>query len=157
MSGLRSVATLPAYVLASLVLMFSTQVVPAVAQGSTGGTLGKTDQSISGDQRRPPPPAKSSPPKKAAAPGPQPEKGGRCPNIVGVWNSWASGMWGKGDTTFKSDGSATHSPGGAGKWWCANGQLHIDWGGSGKPGPVRLSADGKKMLGSDGGIHMSRD
>lgn len=49
MSGLRSAATLPAYVLASLVLMLSIQLVPAFAQpGSTGGTLGKTDQSLSG-------------------------------------------------------------------------------------------------------------
>ena len=49
MSGFRTAAALPAYVLASLVLIFSTQVVPAFAQpGSTGGTLGKTDQSLSG-------------------------------------------------------------------------------------------------------------
>ena len=48
MSGLRSAATEPAYVLASLVLTAATQVAPAFAQGSTGGTLGKTDQSMSG-------------------------------------------------------------------------------------------------------------
>ena len=49
MSGFRAAATLPACVLASLVLMLSIQLVPAFAQpGSTGGTLGKTDQSLSG-------------------------------------------------------------------------------------------------------------
>jgi hypothetical protein len=80
-----------------------------------------------------------------------------CPSIVGTWNSWASGLWGKGDATFYKDGTATHrSFIFNGKWWCKNGQLHIEWA-DGKPGVVTLSADGKKIFSADGGVHMSRD
>jgi hypothetical protein len=103
-----------------------------------------------------PPPGKTPPPKKAVAPDPPSGKSGPCPNIAGVWNSWASGIWGKGDTTFKSDGSAMHNAGIPGKWWCEKGRLFISWGGN-SIGAVTISADGKKIFGSDGGIHMSRD
>jgi hypothetical protein len=80
-----------------------------------------------------------------------------CPSIVGTWNSWASGLWGKGDATFYKNDTATHrSIIFNGKGYCKNGQLHIEWA-DGKPGPVTLSADGKKIFSADGGVHMSRD
>jgi uncharacterized caspase-like protein len=80
-----------------------------------------------------------------------------CPNIVGTWNSWASGMWGKGDATFYKDGTATHrSFFFNGKWFCKSGQLRIEWA-DGKPGAVTVSPDGKKIFNSEGSVHMSRD
>ena len=65
-------------------------------------------------------------------------------------------MVGKHDTTFHADGTATHRMGFRAKWWCDDGQLHIEWS-DGRPGPVRLSANGKQIVGLDGGVHMSRD
>ncbi len=65
-------------------------------------------------------------------------------------------MFGKGDATFNKDGSAIHRSGIPGRWLCDNGQLRIEWS-DGKPGPVRLSADGKKIISGDGAIHASRD
>ncbi|HLX17293.1 MAG TPA: hypothetical protein VKS24_19065 [Bradyrhizobium sp.] len=56
---------------------------------------------------------------------------------------------------MEADGSARHASGIAGKWRCDNGQLYIEWS-DGKPGPVRVSADGKRILNSSGGVHMSR-
>jgi uncharacterized caspase-like protein len=80
----------------------------------------------------------------------------KCPNITGVWNSWASGFFGKRDARFESDGTAVYHFGIRGRWWCDKGQLRIEWS-DGKPGAVWLSPDGKKILNAEGGVHMSRD
>jgi hypothetical protein len=130
--------------------------------GSAGGyvtppaTLGKRDKSVSGGAPEPAPVVRPKPeaarparPRQAARPA-----AARCPNIAGVWSSWASGVMGKGDTTFGSDGSAFHRAGIRGKWWCEAGQLHIEWP-DGRPGLVMLS--GNRIVGPDGKVHMTRD
>jgi len=64
----------------------------ALAQaGSIGGVLGKTDKSASGgeEQTTNPPPSV-----KRALNHPSEPKPSKCPNIVGVWDSWASGLFG---------------------------------------------------------------
>jgi hypothetical protein len=136
-----------------------------VQPGSTGGSIGRQGKSISGDEQTPSgttaPTIQQAPQKKQKLAPVTPantEKQtiARCPDIVGAWNSWASGMFGKGDATFNRDGSAVHRSGISGKWWCENGQLHIDWS-DGKPGIVRVTANGKQIINRDGGIHASRD
>jgi hypothetical protein len=134
--------------------------------GSSGGSvvqpesIGKKGKSISS---QPSPKAQDAPtrsesprPAKLRRPARAKSSTSRCPNIAGVWSSWASGFMGKNDTTFGSDGSATHRSGIRGKWWCANGQLHIEWP-DGKPGVVRLSDDRRSIISGDGRVHMKRE
>jgi hypothetical protein len=117
--------------------------------GSTGGTLGKTDQSLSGSTLKAPAPET----KPKAPPVAKQERGkGGCPNIVGTWNSWASAIWGAGDVVFKSDGNAMHNAGIPGKWWCDRGQLFMTWGENKQAGTYRLSADGKQITNLENGM-----
>jgi hypothetical protein len=141
---------------------------PRIAQaGSSGGSVvppqsaGKKDKSISSgpssqEEGATPPatqaPAKSAKPRRAAR---AKAPASRCPNIAGVWSSWASGIMGKNDTVFGGDGSATHRSGIKGRWWCADGELHIEWP-DGRPGVVTLSADGRTIYSSSGRVHMRR-
>ncbi len=136
--------------------------------GSTGGSIvapesiGKKGKSISsspaasrrgaaapvgGEAAKPIKPRRMARPKSRAS---------RCPNISGVWSSWASGIMGKNDTTFGRDGTASHRSGIRGKWWCADGQLHIEWP-DGLPGVVTLSDDRRTIFSRDGGVHMQRE
>jgi hypothetical protein len=131
----------------------SAQVQPGSIGGSIGSNVGRQGKSVSGDEQTPPKKQKLAPVTPANT---EKQTVARCPDIVGPWNSWASGMFGKGDATFNRDGSAVHRSGISGKWWCENGQLHIDWS-DGKPGIVRVTANGKQIISRDGGIHASRD
>ena len=71
-----------------------------------------------------------------------------------MWNSWASGLFGKGDTTFRRDGSASHTSTN-GKWWCDKGKLIIQWSG-GEPHEVRMHADKKNVSLTNGQVVFSR-
>jgi len=124
--------------------------------GSVGGTLGKKDKSVSGDIGESQPPAKRKPVHRAMSEDSADtarKTGKKCPNIVGVWNSWASGLFGQGDTVFKQDGTATHRSGIPGVWKCDNGKLMISWGGE-TFGEFKL--DSNKLVNSDGGVGFSR-
>jgi hypothetical protein len=130
---------------------------PAFPQaGSTGGTIGKHDKSVSGgddQERRPEPNAKR---RQSATARPDGGHGKGCPDITGVWNSWASGMFGKGDATFNKDGTATHKSGIPGTWRCENGQLRMGWNHK-EPSPASITTDGKTIIDSDGKVVFSRD
>src|SRR6185312_3918743 len=112
--------------------------------GSAGGSIGLKGKSAAGSV------APKSQPRRMAKPSVRVQRPGHktaCPDIAGHWSSWASGLFGQNDTVFNADGTAYHSAGISGKWFCQNGQLHIEWP-DGKPGRVKLSADGKKLLDS---------
>jgi hypothetical protein len=127
--------------------------------GSTGGSVGQTDKSISGEPpaQAPPPAAKPSNPPPAAKPSNPPPAartksqpaqaatGNGCRSIVGTWSSWASGMFGANDTRFNADGTITH-PSSAGTWSCENGLYNHVWARFGQRGPYKLSADGKQLI-----------
>jgi len=104
--------------------------ITAFAQsGSTGGTLGKTDKSISGerhDQIRPPPAAGA--------------KDGSCGRIVGTWK------WESYTITINRDGTAHHTGGGDGTWTCKDGQYVFVWS-IGITDHVSLSTDGNSIAG----------
>jgi Caspase domain len=71
----------------------------------------------------------------------------RCPDIVGKWTSWASFLFGSGDTSFKQDGTWIHPiSGDGGKWWCEGDQLRILKPG-GKVERYRFSRDAKQIIG----------
>lgn len=131
----------------AIVLLASVSIAFAQA-GSTGGTIGKQGKSVSGGDDKPAAPHMAPTGKRASAiaataPGTSPRVG--CPNIVGVWNSWASGLFGKSDATFNSDGTSIHRSGIAGKWWCESGQLRMSWGGE-NPKTFRLSDDRRQII-----------
>ena len=127
--------------------------------GSTGGSVGQTDKSISGEPAvpAPPPAAKPSNPPPAAKPSTPPPAartksppaqattGNGCRSIVGTWSSWASGMFGANDTRFNADGTITH-PSSKGTWSCDNGLYNHVWEKFGQRGPYKLSADGKQLI-----------
>ncbi len=129
---------------------------PAAAQspGNVGGTIGKKTRSVSGET---PAPRTTKSRKAVASARPAGEtKSKRCPNIVGTWNSWATSLFGAGDAVFRSDGTATHRSGIPGKWSCEDGQLRLGWSNS-KTEVIRLSADRKQIICTNGSICFSKD
>jgi hypothetical protein len=115
--------------------------------GSTGGTLGNTDKSISGERREEPStqPKSREPKPHAARKASENASAARsgCQRIVGTWK------WGLGFTVIiKSDGTAHHSGGGDGTWTCQNGRYAFVWS-IGITDHVSLSADGNSVVGSN--------
>jgi hypothetical protein len=115
-----------ALAVATLIYCFALAGTPAIAQaGSTGGTVGKQDKSISGSEE--PAKPKSRPHKAASAPAEGKSKSSGCGNVVGTYK-WYLGMT---STAIDSDGTTTNSYGGnranRGNWTCDNGQVTIVW------------------------------
>jgi hypothetical protein len=124
--------------------------------GSIGGTIGKTDKSASGSVSEQAPTRTKE--RMDANPHEQPGRTG-CPNVVGVWNSWASLVFGTSDTTFNKDGTWGHKSGQGGKWWCEGSEFRIQKPGSGVE-KYRFSPDGKQIIGIqpyNGIVVFSRD
>jgi hypothetical protein len=109
--------------------------------GSTGGTLGNTDKSISGDRREEPSPRqKPQEPKPHAAR--KADTGSSCAKIAGSWK------WGDIIIAIKSDGTAHHAIAGSGTWTCNDRQYVFSWS-NGITDHVTLSADGNSLSGSN--------
>jgi hypothetical protein len=90
-------------------------VTAALAQaGSTGGTIGKQDKSISGGEEADRPRAVPHP-KRAATTSRETESDAACRRIVGTW-SWAYGLT---EMAFSQNGTAKQSSGNTGSWSCA--------------------------------------
>jgi hypothetical protein len=108
-------------------------------QGSTGGTLGKTDQSLSGDQPKSPPSGKL-PKRDGSATAPDHTKRSTCAKAVGVW------YWVTQEVTIRANGTIT-SPGGPGHWSCVDGKLHVFWPGFVVPHEIfSISDDGSQLI-----------
>jgi len=88
--------------------------------GSTGGTVGKQDKSVSGSEEPTKPKLHSH--KLASTPAEGKSKSSGCGNVVGAYK-WALGT----TTVFKADGTTANSSGNQGNWTCANGQVTIIW------------------------------
>jgi hypothetical protein len=114
--------------------------------GSTGGTLGNTDKSISGDRREEPAAPKSQAHRSASAPAKAKTKSSGCGNVVGAYQ-WAVGIG-----VLKSGGVATSSvPGVQGTWTCTNGQVTVIWN-NGYTDHLTPTPNGFSAVNS-GGIH----
>jgi hypothetical protein len=126
----------------------------AVAQaGSTGGTLGNTDKSISGEREEPrrsgdrateqqQPSSKTrqhSTRREITAR--QSEAHNSCAKFVGIW-AWTH--IGTISVTFSSNGTAEASNGRHGSWGCANGVLSVTWD-DGLTYRLAISTDGSKF------------
>jgi hypothetical protein len=128
------------FVLCILILgLFSVPCVAQVQPGSTGGSIGKTEKSISGGEE-PADSQRAVPARKQPRSGSQgrvEEKmskqndgaGSACGRIPGVWtaNGWYNSIYGRGDVVLKADGSARHVSGIIGTWTCRRGHFVMDW------------------------------
>jgi hypothetical protein len=133
----------------------------AAQAGSAGGTIGKQEKSVSGGEE-----SEVSRPAKSQRQG-QNKRGpttasGRnseasCRSIVGVWTSWAAGIYGRNDTRINPDGTIQH-PSSKGTWSCSGGEYVHVWDAFGLRGPYRLSPDGKRLIKiEDGSVSFSRN
>lgn len=123
----------------------------ALAQaGSTGGTIGKQDKSVSGDS----PAVESAPaakprPRRSANDAPARANGESCGRISGTWQWWNGG-----ETVFRMDGTASHTSGQTATWTCSDGNYVVSW--STGIDKLRISSDGKRLDGSNNlGQHAS--
>jgi hypothetical protein len=113
--------------------------------GSTGGTIGKQDKSLSGGEDTPSPrrdtrPAKPASP--AASLSPLREKETRCMAIVGTW-TWYLGIT---ETVFNQNGSMRNSNGVTGTWTCPRAPGSATWS-NGPPATetYTMSQDGNSL------------
>jgi hypothetical protein len=106
--------------IATTIVFFAQINSPAMAQaGSTGGTIGKQDKSISGSEEHV---GTKSKPRKSVSPvvADKPKSAG-CGGAVGTYK------WYMGGTTIISANGTTTNAWNRGNWTCANGQITIDW------------------------------
>lgn len=139
----HSVCRLLSLALMVLLLSFACANSALAQAGSAGGSIGKQGKAVSGGEDDQPS-RRKTPIKKQHE-----RKQSRCPNIVGIWSSWASGLFGRNDTTFKRDGTAFHRSGIPGTWQCDSGRMIIHWSG-GEKHTVTFSSDGKEVFKTDG-------
>ena len=106
--------------------------------GSTGGTIGKTDKSISGDREEPrherAEPRKKPAPKETS----HTASGSSCRNIVGTWK-WYLGL---SQTTYLADGTSRSTFGTTGTWQCAGNGISGEWSNGSIKEHYVLSPDG---------------
>jgi hypothetical protein len=124
--------------------------------GSIGGTIGKTDKSASGSVNEQPRGQTKQRTHLDTETAQQHRSRSSCPNVVGEWNSWASFVFGKSDTTFNADGTWRHKSGQGGKWWCEGTEALLQKPGE-EPARYKFSRDGKQMISSSGSVLFSRD
>jgi hypothetical protein len=147
------------------VLIVGTFSAPCIAQvqpGSAGGTIGKTEKSISGsddaaDSRHAVPaskPARSAGPKQTEEKASKQNErtGAGCGRIPGVWtaNGWYNVIYGRGDVVLNADGSAKHVSGIVGTWTCRDGHFVMHWK-NWAHGEGTVSNDGNTVTFADGG------
>jgi hypothetical protein len=105
------------------------------AQGSLGGTIGKTDKSASGG-RQATPQASSGRPMSP------------CRGAVGTW-AFSNGV----SVVIKTGGAATASDGPVGKWSCDGGMVTIDW--PSWTDHYAISSAGNRMSGNSGYLSLN--
>src|SRR5262245_21994891 len=145
----------------------------ATAQaGSTGGSIGKQEKSVSGDTAPAPAPEAARPAKSRKEGRGESRRqsrresrserhsdagsSGGCRSIVGTWTSWASKLYGRNDTHINADGSIVH-PHSKGRWTCSGGIYYHTWDSFGVRGPYKLSGDGRRLIKiTDGSVSFSR-
>jgi tetratricopeptide (TPR) repeat protein len=74
---------------------------------------------------------------------------GRCPDIAGDWQSWASFLFGEGDTTIKSDGTLVHRSGMSGVWTCQGDKVLMSWWGE---TPKTFTLQGNRLVNTADGV-----
>jgi hypothetical protein len=110
-----------------LIALLATDRIAQGQAGSIGGTIGKTDKSVSGGDKET-----------------EPQRASSCAKLIGVW-SWFIG----GDVTFKSDGSYVQPQSSlTGTWTCKSDYVLMLWS-HGYTDRLTLSRDGTHLEGSN--------
>jgi hypothetical protein len=105
--------------------------------GSTGGTVGKQDKSVSGTETGEP--RQSSPKaRRQASAAAKDSNEGSCGKFVGTWEWSHIGIV---TVVFNADGSASGSNGVHGSWGCSGGVLTVTWS-DGLTYRLAISSDG---------------
>jgi hypothetical protein len=106
--------------IATTIVFFAQINSPAMAQaGSTGGTIGKQDKSVSGGEEEVGPKTRAH--KSASRVVADKPKSSGCGGAVGTYK-WYGGS----TTTINANGTTTNYAN-RGNWTCANGQITINW------------------------------
>jgi hypothetical protein len=116
--------------------------------GSTGGTVGKQDKSVSGGEENEGPSGgrRNQKPRKPSSEGPQAslEVGG-CGSLAGSWTwKWLSESV---HAVLRADGTATRSDSVSGNWSCSGSAVTVTWS-AGDPDRLMLSPNGKRLSGT---------
>jgi hypothetical protein len=106
--------------------------------GSTGGTLGNTDKSISGDREVP---RQRTAPRKPAIASRSDETKGICSKLVGTW-TWNHVV--PLTVVFSANGTAEASNGAHGTWVCHAGIVDVTFS-DGGPYQLAISSDGSSF------------
>ena len=146
-------------VIASAISFAGARTVAAQA-GSTGGSIGKQEKSVSGgaepEVSRPAKNQKQERNKRAPTTASRQDSGTSCRSIVGMWTSWAARLYGRNDTRINADGTITHRSS-KGTWSCSGGLYVHTWDSFGVRGPYKLSPDGRRLIKiQDGSVSFSR-
>ena len=133
---------------AMLLVLFALGEEPrALAQaGSTGGTVGKQEKSISsGEEPQAPVQARSRSKSQNSAATKSSEQsisGRACRRIVGTWK-WSNGV----DVVVKQDNTADATDGGHAVLTSVSGTYAFKWQAAGNMSQMTLAADGKRLSG----------
>jgi hypothetical protein len=127
------------------VILFLSGAAPCFAQvqpGSTGGSIGKTDKSVSGGEANNPP--TSTHPKRVDRDARQTSSGQSCNGLVGTW------LWYRGVTemTFLPGGTMQSNVVGpiAAKWTCTGKRTARSMSNDGSHEQYTIAQDGKSMF-----------
>jgi len=123
--------------------------------GSTGGTLGKTDQSLSGSSAKASQgKAEREAPRAGGANQAKSQGAGLCGRVAGNWKYTSIGSY---DVTLHPNGTGTSSSGQTATWTCANGRATVTWS-AGFVDNLKVMPDGNHLLGGNslGGISVTR-
>jgi len=146
-----------AFALAIVAMLFAACAPRPAHADSAGGTLGKRGKSASGGEAAEPAVPAAPKARKAS----RSEDGGNarsknsaaCGHVAGVWtaNGWWNGLYGRGDVTLNTDGTARHVSGIVGTWTCdASNHFVIDWK-NWAHSEGTISADANTVTFADGG------
>jgi hypothetical protein len=143
---LSSVATTVAGIL--LGLCISTSVLAQA--GSTGGSVGKTDKSVSGDapQRKIRPEKSDLGKRPATSSASSDVPASPCLNAVGTW-TFSNGI----SVVHKAWGAAAGSNGDSGDWSCAGSMITVHW--ANWTDHYAISSQGRRLSGTSGFLNMS--
>jgi hypothetical protein len=136
---------IPIIGICSMAALLSTDTASFAQAGSTGGTIGKTDKSVSGGEE---PQGDKKAGRGAAAATKQ--AGNGCSRVAGRWQwKWLNNI---DSVTLNANGTGTGRNGMPSTWTCTDRTVIIDWKSS--TNTLVISSNGNKLIGTSsfGGI-----
>jgi hypothetical protein len=135
---------IPIIIVSGILLSFAAWTTAFAQAGSTGGTLGKQDKSLSGERDEQTPAQRRSPAAPKASQHPTVSKEAGCQKIVGTWAYHTP--FGTFEVAFKSEGTAISTSGQTASWTCSGDEVTVSWP-NGITDRLSLTAGGKRFSG----------